>query len=223
MTPLDRVPEPTLMSDPDRVAAYAAYRYGGGDRAFLAWLMMSGLDLRGATAVDLGCGPGAVTAQICAAFEGLRVTGVDPSAAMVDVARGVAAEAGLESRVDIVRAAIPWAPLHAGAFDAVFSLGLLHHLADPRQLWQEAARLLAPGGHLLVMDLLRPASEAELERAAVEAADVDEVLRADYRASLRAAYSLDEVERQLADSRFTHLSPTAVGDRLFVVHGQLPG
>lgn len=221
---MERVPEPAVMSAPDQVAAYAAHRMGGADQAFLTWMMMSGVDLRGGRAVDLGCGPGAVTVRICGAFEDLRMTGVDPSAEMVQRARSAAVDAGLESRVDVVQAAIPWAPLHAGSFDAVFSLGLLHHLADPRHLWQEAARLLAPGGALLVMDLLRPATDEELDRVVGGANPADsEVLIDDYRASLRAAYALDEVAAQLATTRLRHLAPQAVGEQLFAVHGRLPG
>ncbi len=222
MSELTRVPEPELMASPSQVASYAAPHAGEADAAFRMWLMMSGVDLRGVRAVDLGCGPAALPIQLCQGFDGLRITGVDASGAMVERARADVATAGLGERVDIIRAAIPWAPLHAGSYGAVFSHGLLHHLADPRDLWREARRLAAPGAALLVMDLIRPASEDDLESAIRAAAnDADERLLHDYHASLRAAYTFDEVAEQLATTGLSYLAPRAVGDRLMAIFGRL--
>jgi len=45
-------------------------------------------------------------------------------------------------------------PLADGSVDAAFLSQSLHHAAQPREALREAARILRPGGHLLLLDLL---------------------------------------------------------------------
>ncbi len=74
------------------------------------------------------------------------------------------------------------------------------------------------------MDLVRPESEAELERlVATYAADEPELLQRDFRASLHAAFTAEEVEAQLRDAELDWLDVVVVSDRHLVVSGQRPG
>lgn len=90
--------------------------------------------------VDVGCGDGRLTAAIAAA--GARVVGLDPSLAMVSVARsrGHPVVAGRAE-------ALPFAD---GSVDAVFSNAALHWSRDHRRCLQEMARVLGSTGRLLV-------------------------------------------------------------------------
>ncbi|MCP2671371.1 metalloregulator ArsR/SmtB family transcription factor [Maricaulaceae bacterium EIL42A08] len=99
--------------------------------------------------VDVGTGTGRMLELFSPqASEGM---GVDLSREMLSVARSKLSEAGLSSR--FVRQADASAlPLEDGAADLVTVHQVLHYLPDPRVALQECARVLVPGGLLLVVD-----------------------------------------------------------------------
>ncbi|MBL4539760.1 MAG: metalloregulator ArsR/SmtB family transcription factor [Oceanicaulis sp.] len=99
--------------------------------------------------VDVGTGTGRILELfIDQADEGM---GVDLSREMLHVARAKLTEAGLSSR--FVRQADASAlPLDEGAADLVTLHQVLHYLPDPQAALSECARVLAPGGLLLVVD-----------------------------------------------------------------------
>jgi ArsR family transcriptional regulator len=70
---------------------------------------------------------------------------------MLSVARANLARAG-QSRVDLRQGDIYAPSLGRGAFDLVIVHQVLHYLDDPARALAQAARLLAPGGRLLVVD-----------------------------------------------------------------------
>jgi ubiquinone/menaquinone biosynthesis C-methylase UbiE len=97
--------------------------------------------------VDVGCGPG--TAAREAARRGARVTGVDPAAVMLRLARALTPD----------RAAIDWAegtaedlPLPDGSVTVAWSLATVHHWKSVTAGLAEARRVLAPGGRFLVIE-----------------------------------------------------------------------
>lgn len=101
------------------------------------------------TVGDLGCGTGQTSAAL-AAYVG-RVIAVDESSAMLAAARKrLASQDNVELRAGRLEAL----PIEDGALDvAVLSL-VLHFVVDPLAVLAEAARVLAPGGRLLVVDML---------------------------------------------------------------------
>lgn len=123
---------------------------GGGWSALAAGLAagFSGRDV-----ADLGCGEGDV-ALLLARFA-RRVAAVDQSKAMLRHVRARAKEAGLDRRVEPVEGDLEHTTLPNAAFDVVFIGQALHHAARPAHAIAEAARLLKPGGLLIVLDLAR--------------------------------------------------------------------
>jgi SAM-dependent methyltransferase len=101
-------------------------------------------DLAGRLVLDAGCGGGRY-ARLAGA-SGAFVIGVDLSAAVVKAA-AVCAEL---TRVVILQADLLDLPLADGAFDLVYSIGVLHHTPDPRRAFKEIARKVKPGGRLAV-------------------------------------------------------------------------
>ena len=95
---------------------------------------------------DIGCGAGAhsmLWAQL-----GHRVHGVDVSADLVDLARRRALEAGYTVECAVGSATtLPWS---AGTMDVCLLLELLEHVADWTSCLDECARVLRPGGVLLI-------------------------------------------------------------------------
>ncbi|WP_232629324.1 ArsR/SmtB family transcription factor [Methylobacterium sp. Leaf118] len=99
--------------------------------------------------VDLGTGTGKMLGLL--APRATRATGLDSSHAMLSVARANLERLGL-SRVDLRQGDLHAPPFGRGSFDLVVLHQVLHYLDDPARALREAARLVAPGGRLLVVD-----------------------------------------------------------------------
>ena len=119
-------------------------------------------------AIDLGCGTG--TNLIAMAERGWEATGIDFSAAAVRRARRRARRAGLHIRV--LRADVTRWGEGESPFDLALDIGCFHSLPSrAREIYTDnAARLLRPGGTLLLYSWLTPngdgypgATETEIE------------------------------------------------------------
>ncbi len=213
------------MLRPDQARAYAEADFEAPHGRFIELLRERhpGLRERG-RALDLGCGPADITLRFLRAFPGWSADAVDGSPAMLEWARRASAEAGLGSRIRLFEARIPDAGPPRRRYDLLLSNSLLHHLADPSELWRALARSgwSGPGSRVFVMDLLRPESVARARELVDRyAASEPEVLRDDFYHSLRAAYRIDEVRAQLARAGLGHLELEVVSDRHFIVWGRL--
>lgn len=107
------------------------------------------------TVGDLGCGTGAVSAAV-APFVG-SVIAVDGSVAMLDAARGRLEGAG---NVELRSGELETLPLDDAVLDVAILFLVLHHVAEPPRVLAEAARVVRPGGRLLVVDM-RPHEREE--------------------------------------------------------------
>ena len=220
---LRRVPEPELMSAEEQARAYAGADFDEPHGNFIRRLQerLPGLPERG-TALDLGCGPGDIDIRFARAFPGWKVHGLDGSAAMLALAREAVDAAGLGERIELTEALLQDRRQPAAAYDLVFSNSLLHHLEDPAVLWESVRRHARSGGHVFAMDLMRPESEGRLRELAASYRGEPEVLQRDFRNSLRAAYRLDEVRRQLEEGGLSRLRVATASDRHLIVWGRIP-
>ncbi len=121
-------------------------------------------------ALDVGCGPGAVLAALTPFVR--HAVGVDLTAAMLEQAGRrlqdlAAATAGAPS---LVRGAAERLPFRAGAFSLAVTTYTLHHFGEPRLVVREMARVVGPGGRVIIGDLVGPdddrarALQNEIER-----------------------------------------------------------
>lgn len=228
--PLARAPEPELMDDREQALAYARADFSEGHQRFADEVAARFPELPAGTGslLDLGCGPGDVTVRVARACPGWTITGVDGAAEMLRLAQMRVDDAaqpgdlpGLAARVRFEQMFLPSDELADRRYDAVVSNSLLHHLADPAVLWATAATCARPGAPIAVMDLVRPATLADVDHlVATHAADDPEVLRQDFRNSLIAAYRPEEVRAQLAAAGLAHLAVEQVTDRHLLVTGR---
>jgi ArsR family transcriptional regulator len=116
--------------------------------------------IRGQRIVDLGCGNGRLA--ILLAQSGNAVIGVDNSEEQIRLARAnAAAAAGFApgGSLEFRPAPMEATGLPDAAFDAVILSQSLHHAAKPKEALAESRRLLAPGGRVLILDLLAHGEE----------------------------------------------------------------
>lgn len=136
-------------------AAAAAYvdscvHRGGPDLDAL--LALAG-DVRDARVLDVGTGAGATALALAA--RGARVVALDLTPAMLERARAQAAErglAGFETRLGDAAEL----PFGAAAFDVVSCRVCAHHFGRARRAVAEMARVLRPGGQILLIDSVSP-------------------------------------------------------------------
>ena len=122
------------------LATRTASRHAG----FFAPHLRSGMRL-----LDVGCGPGSITAGLAQAVAPGEVVGIDLQPTLIERARTAArGVANLRFEVgDLYR--LPFAD---GSFDAVFANGILMHLAEPLRALAELRRVLRSGGIAGVRD-----------------------------------------------------------------------
>jgi ubiquinone/menaquinone biosynthesis C-methylase UbiE len=108
-------------------------------------------------ALDVGCGPGHTALAL--APRAASVLGIDLSEAMLEQARRLAAERGI-GNVLFRRADVERLPFADASFDVVASRQSAHHYGDVRAALAELARVLRPGGRLLVLDTVAPEDPA---------------------------------------------------------------
>ncbi len=136
------------------------------------------LGIEGGRALDLGCGPG--TQAVALAGRGFAVTASDVSPAAVEAARARAAQAGVDVRFvvdDVLDSRLD------GPFDLVLDRGVLHCFADEadrRACLETVARLLRPGGHLLLKCFHKEETRPEGPPARLDEDDIRRILGGDF-------------------------------------------
>jgi SAM-dependent methyltransferase len=97
--------------------------------------------------VEIGCGTGQMCLYLSRADR--LVVGADLARASLELGAAAARRFGLD-RVGFVETDLQRPALRAGAFDVVYSSGVLHHTPDPRASFARIARLVRPGGTIVV-------------------------------------------------------------------------
>ncbi|WP_114239224.1 bifunctional 2-polyprenyl-6-hydroxyphenol methylase/3-demethylubiquinol 3-O-methyltransferase UbiG [Dyella sp. C9] len=115
------------------------------------------VDLRNARVADVGCGGGLLSEALARA--GARVTGIDLGEKVIEIARLHMHESRLEKPdLDIdyrVQSSAELAATEPESFDAVCCMELVEHVPDPAALVQDLARMVKPGGVVVMSTLNR--------------------------------------------------------------------
>ncbi len=219
---MDRILEPEVMDDVAQAKAYAQADFAEENQGFVDRFREYFPDWSEGHVVDLGCGPADIPLRFLRAYPKARITGIDASRPMLDLAEQAIAAAGAGGSITLLCERFQHADL-AGSADALLSNSLLHHVPNPLQFWYRLKQFAKPGACILVMDLLRPES-LEAAHALVEryAADEDPILKRDFYNSLLAAFTEDEVAAQLAQMNLSRLLIDVPDDRHWVVGGVIP-
>lgn len=103
--------------------------------------------------LEIGSGPGELALEIARRLPGSDVVGIDLAEAMIDRAIERARAEGLDERVRFDLADAAALPLADSSFDVAVSTLSMHHWSDPATVFAEIARVLRPGGVVLIYDL----------------------------------------------------------------------
>ena len=216
---MNRVLEPELMDDPLQAKAYAEADFSAENQRFVELFLEYFPEFSHGHVFDLGCGPGDIPVRLARALPDCRITGIDASRPMIELAEQAISKAGVAGRV-AVQCERFQDLAGANQADAVISNSLLHHLPNPLQFWHKLRLFVKPGSPVLVMDLLRPESP-EAAQAIVDqyAGGAPEILHRDFYNSLLAAFTEDEIGAHLAQMNLTRLLIDVPDDRHWVVGG----
>lgn len=106
-------------------------------------------DVRGRKVLDVGCGDGELTIEL--SRRGAIATGIDASAAMIEAATDRAKQCGADVAFHLARAErLPFADEQ---FDVVTAITILCFVEDAAPVFREMARVLRPGGRLVIGEL----------------------------------------------------------------------
>ena len=121
-------------------------------RSWAAWSRAMGLLLPAVEVADIACGEGYLSVE--SAQWARRVVGIDRSAEVLKRARALAARRGA-ANITWKRGDMEKVPLGDASVDVALLSQALHHAVNPARAVAEAARVVRPGGRVLVLDLRR--------------------------------------------------------------------
>ena len=152
----DRRLRSVLMRRRVKSQEFFATAAGGWDRLrgqlfgdnFYLWAVLGLID---STLVvgDIGCGTGQLTATIAPHVR--RVVAVDGSPDMLEAARKRLQDV---PNVELRQGELEALPMQDGELDAAMLSLVLHYAPEPARTLEEVARVLRPGGRLLIVDML---------------------------------------------------------------------
>lgn len=105
----------------------------------------------GMTVLDIGCGPGTITAGLAALVAEGPVTGIDPAADVLELARREAEREGLRN-LSFDTGNVYQLVFADGSFDVAHAHQVLQHLTDPVAALREMRRVCRPGGLVAARD-----------------------------------------------------------------------
>ena len=130
-------------------------------RSWAAWARALGHLLPAWRVADLGCGDGYLTIE--ASRWASRVIAIDRSKPVLERARALARRRGVRN-ITWRQGEIERIPLRDGSVDLAILSQALHHAANPAAAIAEAARIVVPGGRVVVLDLREHDQEWVTER-----------------------------------------------------------
>jgi ubiquinone/menaquinone biosynthesis C-methylase UbiE len=209
---LPRILEPEVMDSPEEARDYDAMDHAAVNRVFAAdflavWDQANPI-------LDVGTGTAQIPIELCRQSPRAQVVAIDLAEHMLAVGRGNVRRAGLENRIQLEHVDAKGLPFPDGAFAAVMSNSIVHHIPVPAGVLVEIVRVARSGGLLFIRDLLRPPDEMTLVRlVASYAGDANAHQRQMFADSLHAALNLDEIRALVAGLGFDPVTVTQTTDR----------
>jgi len=224
-----RTPEPELMQIPLQVRAYADADFSRSDscvvEALEKYLKKIGRTLNKRDFIfDMACGPGNIAQRIAKNWPLVNVVGIDGSKEMLNEAQKKLSENFAENlsyqliEINSIATGEVHFPFKA---DVLVSNSALHHFHDPFRFWAALKKLGKSNCIHIHRDLIRPHSlEKAFEIKEKKLSNSPEILKKDFYASLKASFTVDEVNQQLIDAGLSQLEVFQVDELYFEIIGR---
>lgn len=173
-------------------------------RTVLPWVLSFGDLPSRARVLEVGCGAGSNAETLLDRFGAWHLVASDFDPDMLEEARARLARFG--DRVSVERADATSLPYEDGSFDVVLSLGVWHHVGKWEHALAESARVLVPGGRLLLVDLLPGFFKGPIARMFPP----------------ERTYSIGELRAQLASAGFARFRMKAAGSLWYRLVAETP-
>ena len=106
------------------------------------------------TLLDIGTGPARLLLKLHQQSPGMRLVGIDSSAAMITQAKQNVAEAGLSEFIEVKEGSAGQIPFPDRTFDIVVSTVSMHHWKQPEACLNEIYRVLKDNSYALIYDIV---------------------------------------------------------------------
>ncbi len=227
-----RITEPELMTELEQVNVYAETDFSDSDGKMVSRLVElineSKKNLqRESLLIDLGCGPGNITQRLASHWPEINVVGIDGSTEMLRIARqrqfssknksslsGLSYKEGNISSLSKTR-------LNLSNFaDVVVSNSFIHHVHDFKFFLKSLKAISKKGTLYFHRDLRRPLSSNQaLDLQKKHLPNAHPIMIRDFIASLKAAFTRDEVVNYLEKSSWQNYKVIEVEDRYLDIIG----
>lgn len=209
---LPRILEPEVMDTPEEARDYDAMDHSGVNRLFVTDFLAR-WDGR-SPVLDVGTGTAQIPIELCRQHPRVTVVAIDLAEEMLRLGRLNVQAAGFNSRIRLELQNGRQMSYATGAFPAVMSNSIVHHIPEPIDTIREMVRVCEPGGLLFVRDLMRPSNRATLDHLVnLYAGDANDLQRKMFAESLHAALTLAEVQALAATFGFDPSTVAATSDR----------
>jgi ubiquinone/menaquinone biosynthesis C-methylase UbiE len=171
--------------------------------------------------LDVGTGTARIPIEFCRTFPHLKIEAIDLAAEMLKLARVNVERAGFADRITLRLVDGKQLPDTDGAYDSVVTNTILHHIPEPLDCFREMVRVLRPGGLLFVRDLMRPASDTEVESLVeLHTQGATPSQRQLFHQSLHASLTLEEAREMLQSLQLPREWARATSDRHWTISGR---
>ena len=116
--------------------------------------VVEGIDLKGYSVLDIGCGSGQITIELKQKHHAKHVTGVDVEDTVIETARKRINGLGLDRDIEVLKVKPGPLPFDDNTFDLVFSKDSIIHIPGKEDLAREAFRVTKSGGYFAAADWL---------------------------------------------------------------------
>jgi ubiquinone/menaquinone biosynthesis C-methylase UbiE len=171
---------------------------------------------QGASVLEIASGPGYFCIEL-ARLGDFKITGLDISSDVVDIARANAVEAAVT--VDFIHGSASDIQFPDGAFNFVFCSWAFKNFMQPAEVLKEVYRVLKPEGTALIVDLDRDASREGWRSYAADhelKGMTSFLMRIAFTIQRSGAYSKSDFEKLLADSPYQRHEIHRSGINLFI-------
>ena len=227
---MNRTPEPELMQIPSQVRAYADADFSRSDSMVVEslekYLKKAGRTLNKSDLIfDMACGPGNIAERIAKNWPFVNVVGIDGSKEMLNEAKNKLSE-NLTNNLSyklIEINSIATGEIHFPyKADVLVSNSALHHFHDPCRFWDALKKLRKTKCINIHRDLIRPSSEEKaFEIQEKYLSNSPEILKKDFYASLKASFTVNEVNQQLVNAGLSQLEVIQVDELYLEIIGRL--